>query len=107
MVWTFVLLLGLLAVVGRLGDLSSIDRRTWVLLTLASALISTNWLIYIWAVNSGQVVDAALGYFITPLVNVVLGVVMFGERLKRLQKVAVTLAVAAVVILTTGLGRPH
>ncbi len=105
-VWTFVLLLGLLAVVGRLGDLSSIDRRTWVLLALASALISTNWLIYIWAVNSGQVVDAALGYFITPLVNVVLGVVMFGERLKRLQKVAVTLAVAAVVILTTGLGRP-
>lgn len=105
-VWTFVLLLGLLAAVGRLRDLTALDRRTWILLTVASALISTNWLIYIWAVNSDQVVDAALGYFITPLVNVVLGVVMFGERLNRIQMVAVTLAVVAVVILTTGLGGP-
>lgn len=105
-VWTLVLLMGLLAVVGRLGDFRTITARTWVLLVCASALISTNWLIYIWAVNSDQVVEAAMGYFITPLVSVVLGVVLFGERLNSLQVVAVALATVAVVLLTAGLGGP-
>lgn len=105
-VWTVALLVLVLAVIGRLGELRTIDRRTWGLLVCASALISTNWLVYIWAVNSGNVVDAALGYFITPLVNVVLGVVLFAERLNRVQLLALALATAAVVLLSTGLGGP-
>ena len=58
----------------------------------ASALISINWVIYIYAVNNGHVVDAALGYFINPLVSVALGVVMFGERLGRAQLAALVIA---------------
>jgi chloramphenicol-sensitive protein RarD len=100
-VWTVVLML---MVIGRFGDLRTISGRTWLLLTCASALISTNWLIYIVAVNSDHVVDAALGYFITPLVSVVLGVMLFAERLNPWQIVAVLLAIAAVVLLSTGVG---
>jgi chloramphenicol-sensitive protein RarD len=105
-IWTVGLLLVLLIAIGRLGDLKTITGRVWLLLTFASFLISANWLIYIWAVNSGQVVDAALGYFITPLVSVVLGVMLFGERLNGIQIAAVGLAVGAVVLLSTGLGGP-
>lgn len=103
-VWTLLLLLVLLIAVGRLGDLRALTRRTWLLLACASALISTNWLIYIWAVNTGDVVDAALGYFITPLVSVVLGVVIFSERLNRIQLFAVLVAAGAVVLLSAGVG---
>lgn len=105
-VWTLALMILVLLVIGRLGDLKAIDGRTWLLLACASFLISANWLIYIWAVNSDQVVDAALGYFINPLVSVVLGVVLFGERLNRVQRGAVLLAVAAVVLLSTNVGGP-
>jgi len=103
-VWTVLLMAVVLVAVGRLGDLRAITGRTWVLLACASVLISTNWLIYIFAVNEGHVVDAALGYFITPLVSVVLGVVLFGERLNRVQIVAVLLAAAAVILLSSGVG---
>lgn len=105
-VWTVLLLAVLLAVIRRLGDLRGIDRRTWILLACASVLISTNWLIYIYAVNADQVVDAALGYFITPLVSVVLGVLLFRERLNRIQMLALALATAAVVLLSVGVGGP-
>ncbi len=100
--WTLAFMLILLLTGRRLGDLARIDRRTWLLLAGASVLISTNWLIYIYAVNSHQVVDAALGYYINPLVSVLLGVVLFGERLTPAQLVAVLLAVAAVVLLEAG-----
>lgn len=105
--WTLGFMLLLLVAVRRLGDLRRIDRRTWLLLACAAVLISTNWLIYIYAVNSHQVVDAALGYYINPLVSVLLGVVIFGERLTPAQGVAVGLAVAAVVLLELGVaGNP-
>lgn len=103
-VWTVALMVVVLAVIGRLRDLRNITRRTWVMLSCASALISTNWLIYIVAVNSDHVVDAALGYFIAPLVSVVLGVALFGERLNRFQIVALVLATGAVVLLSRGVG---
>jgi chloramphenicol-sensitive protein RarD len=69
-------------------------------------LIAVNWLVYVYAVNSGHVVEAALGYFINPLVSVVLGVAVFRERLRRLQWIAVGIAVLAVVVLTVDYGRP-
>ncbi len=102
--WTVVFMAGVLAVGRRLGDLRRIGPRTGGLLACASALISTNWLIYIYAVNSAHVVDAALGYFVTPLVSVLLGAVIFGERLNRVQAVAVGVAAVAVVLLAAGEG---
>ena len=82
-------------------------RRTMTLLTLAAAVIAVNWGLYIWAVNSGQVVETALGYYINPILTVLLGVIFLRERLAAAQWVAVGFAVAAVLILTsTTAGRP-
>ena len=82
------------------------DRRTLLVLAGAAVLISVNWLVYVLAVNSGHVVEASLGYFINPLVSVVLGVAFFAERLRPLQWTAVGIATLAVVVLTVDLGRP-
>jgi chloramphenicol-sensitive protein RarD len=105
-VWCFALMVVVVAAVRRLGDLRRMSKRTWLLLTAASALISVNWVIYIYAVNNGHVVDAALGYFINPLVTVALGLLIFRERLNRAQFVALAIAVIAVVILTVEVGAP-
>ncbi len=103
-VWCFVLMVVVVAAVRRLGDLRAMTGRTWLLLSAASALISANWAIYIYAVNNGHVVDAALGYFINPLVTVALGLLIFRERLNRAQFAALAIAVIAVVVLTVSLG---
>ncbi len=105
-VWCFVLMVVVIAAVRRLGDIRAITPRTWLLLTFASALISVNWVIYIYAVNNGHVVDAALGYFINPLVTVALGLLIFRERLNRAQFAALAIAVIAVVVLTVEVGAP-
>jgi chloramphenicol-sensitive protein RarD len=68
-------------------------------------LIAVNWLVYIWAVNHDHVVEAALGYYINPLLTVTLGVVVLGERLRRRQVVALGFGVASVVVLTAAYGR--
>jgi len=76
-----------------------------LLISLASAcLLSLNWFTYIWAVNSGHVVDSSLGYFITPLVNVLLGVLFLRERLRPWQTVAIGFAAVGVLSLTVGYG---
>ena len=103
-VWSAVFLLVLLLAARRLGDLLRLSLRTWVQLLGASVFIAVNWGTYIWAVTHGHVVDAALGYFINPLVTVALGVVIFRERLNRWQLVALALAVIAVAILTAEVG---
>ncbi len=105
-VWNFLLMVVVVAVVRRLGDLKRISGRTWLLLAAASALISINWGIYVYAVNNGRVVDAALGYFINPLVVVALGLIVFRERLNRAQFAALAIAVAGVVVLTVEVGAP-
>ncbi len=81
------------------------DRRSMVLLAGATAFIGINWGVYIWAVNTGNVVESSLGYFINPLVLVLFGTLLLGERLRRLQWVAVGIAGLAVVVLTAGYGR--
>ena len=101
-VWTCVFMAVLLIAVRRVSDLRSINGRTWLLLACASALISVNWLIYVYAVNHGHVVDAALGYFINPLVSVLFGMLIFGERLNRVQAAAVAIALVAIVVLAAG-----
>ncbi|MFV9636207.1 EamA family transporter RarD [Mycobacterium neumannii] len=105
-VWNFLLMVVVVAVVRRLGDLKRITGRTWLLLAAASALISINWGIYVYAVNNGHVVDAALGYFINPLVVVALGLIVFRERLNRAQFGALAIAVTGVVVLTVEVGAP-
>jgi chloramphenicol-sensitive protein RarD len=80
------------------------DRRTMVVYTLAAILLSINWFTYIWAVNAGYVVEASLGYFINPLVNFMLGVIFFKEKLRGGQVAAVILAVLGVVYLTVSYG---
>ncbi|MDZ4270161.1 MAG: EamA family transporter RarD, partial [Mycobacterium sp.] len=105
-IWSFVLMVVVVAAVRRLGDLKAITGRTWLLLTAAAALISVNWVIYVYAVNNGHVVDAALGYFINPLVSIALGLLIFRETLNRWQLGALVIAVVAVVVLTVNVGAP-
>jgi chloramphenicol-sensitive protein RarD len=83
-------------------DVSSafLDRSMLAWLTLAALCISANWLIYIWAVQNERIFEASLGYYINPLMYVVIGVVLLGERLRRLQKLAVALALVGVSYLT-------
>ena len=71
---------------------------------LASLLIASNWLIYVWAVAHNQILEASLGYFINPLFGVLLSVILFGERLRTFQKIAVALATAAILIQILWLG---
>ena len=103
-VWTMLLMAVVLIVLRRVPDLRSITRRTWLLLVAASALICVNWGVYVYAVSNSHVVDAALGYFINPLVSVLFGVVIFGERLSRAQVVAVLIAASAVVVMSVTAG---
>ena len=105
--WSLVTLLVVTLVIRARHDLARVLRTPRLLgaLALAAVAISANWGLYIYAVNSGQVVEAALGYFINPLVTVTLGVLVLRERLSRAQWVAVGIGVAAVVVLTAGYGR--
>jgi chloramphenicol-sensitive protein RarD len=100
-VWSVVLLLPLAVAGGRWRALvrAASDRRVLRLLLLTTLLLALNWLTYIWTVASGQVLQASLGYYITPLVNIAAGVLLLGERLGRLRQLASALAVAAVLVL--------
>ncbi|MEG3615960.1 EamA family transporter RarD [Isoptericola haloaureus] len=105
-VWSLVFCVVLLAATRSLGSFLAVLRRprTMGLLTLASALIIVNWTTYVYAVLTGHVLDAALGYFINPLLTVALGVVVLRERLRPAQWLALGLGGAAVVVLSTGVG---
>jgi chloramphenicol-sensitive protein RarD len=106
--WSLLFVGLLLTVLRRWGHVRAAVRspRTLLVLGGAAVLVATNWLIYVYGVNSGQVVETSLGYFINPLVSVVLGVVVFSERLRPLQWVAVGVATLAVAVLTIDYGRP-
>ena len=106
--WSAATMLLLVVVLRRSGAVRALlaDRRRALLLTLAAVVISVNWVTYIWGVNNDRVVEASLGYFINPLVTVLLGVLVLGERLRRLQWVAIGIACAAVAVLTWDYGEP-
>jgi chloramphenicol-sensitive protein RarD len=87
------------------GELLRQPRRL-ALITVAAAVITVNWGVYIWSVNNGHVVEASLGYFINPLVTIALGVLVLKERLRPVQWAAVGIGFAAVVVLTVGYGQP-
>ncbi|WP_034385984.1 EamA family transporter RarD [Herbidospora cretacea] len=105
MLWSLAAVVAILAVRRHWKWIRRMTRRQVLLLTGAAALVSANWGVYIYAVNSGHVVESALGYFINPLVSILFGVVILGERLRRWQWVAVGLGATAVVILTVGYGQ--
>ena len=106
--WGLLFVLGVLAAQGRWAWLGQTLRqpRRLALFTLSALLLTVNWLVYVLAVQSGHVVEAALGYFINPLVNVLLGVLVLRERMRKLQWAAVALAACGVLWLGWLLGRP-
>jgi len=104
MVWSLLVSSIILTVVRGWRAIRTMPLRVWGLVVAAAILISINWVIYIWAVNNGHVVEAALGYFINPLVSVLLGVVLFRERLRIGQWLAVALGGVAVLVLATAGG---
>lgn len=107
-VWSFAFLFVVLAWRRQWAWLSTAGKRPGVLLGFAASafLLSINWGIYIWSVNHDRVVDASLGYFINPLVNVLLGFLLLHERLRPIQWAAVALAAAGVAWLTWLSGHP-
>ncbi len=106
--WSLIVMAALVVVFRRRSQFRAIvaDRRTRWILVIAAVVIALNWGGYIWGVNNGHVVETSLGYFINPLVTVLMGVFIIGERLRALQWVAMGIAAVAVVALTLELGRP-
>lgn len=100
--WSFAFLMPLVLIGRQWTEFKNAIRspKIMVILLITSILVGANWLIYIWAVNNDRVLQASLGYYINPLVNIVLGMVFLRERLRRAQAVAVTLAALGVVNLT-------
>ncbi|MFF3491182.1 EamA family transporter RarD [Streptomyces sp. NPDC002795] len=108
MVWALVVVGLALLFVRKWGWARELIRqpKRLGLVTIAAAVITVNWGVYIWAVNSGHVVEASLGYFINPLVSIALGVLLLKERLRPAQWAAVGTGVAAVLVLAVGYGQP-
>ncbi|MBC8364934.1 MAG: EamA family transporter RarD [Actinobacteria bacterium] len=105
-VWTFVCVMLILFIRrswGRVVEAAG-DRRVLRLEFVAAALLSTNWLLWVWAVTSDHVIEGSLGYFMNPLVSIVLGMLFLGESLRPAQWIAVGLATAGVVWLTVQVG---
>ena len=107
-VWSLITMGLLVVVLSRRTLLRAIlaDRRVTRLLLVAAVVISVNWGAFIYGVNSGRVVETSLGYFINPLVTVMMGVLILGEKLRWLQWVALGIGAAAVAVLTWDYGRP-
>jgi chloramphenicol-sensitive protein RarD len=105
-VWSLVTMVVILAVVRRWSWIRKLrhDPRRVAMLAAAAILVAGNWGVYIYAVNSGRVVEASLGYFINPLVSIAFGVVLLHETLRRTQRLAVALGVVAVIVLSVGYG---
>jgi chloramphenicol-sensitive protein RarD len=105
-VWSFLMLTVMIARSQEFHVMWQAMRspRVVIIYAIAAVAIATNWLIFVWAVGVNQIVQISLGYFINPLLSVVLGMVVFHERLRRLQWVSVALAAAGVAYLTVALG---
>jgi len=104
MVWSLVVMALLVTGLRQWRAIFRMPARVFGLVVAAAVLIAVNWGMYIWAVNNGRVVEAALGYYINPLVSVLLGVLVFTERLRVGQWIAVALGAAAVLVIAVGGG---
>ncbi|MCE9680314.1 EamA family transporter RarD [Shewanella sp. AS1] len=105
-IWSFVFMVILMQFIGGFGKLRQLFKQPKQLgiLSITSALIAGNWLLFIWAVNNDHMLDASLGYFINPLFNVLLGMLFLSERLRKLQWFAVTLAFIGVMVQLISFG---
>jgi chloramphenicol-sensitive protein RarD len=105
--WSFILLTGYLLIAGQWREFRSaaLTPKRIGIYSIAALLLSVNWLIYVWGVNAGFIVETSLGYFINPLLSVLLGVIFLRERLRPLQWLPVALAACGVIYLTVAYGR--
>ncbi|MGD2024333.1 MAG: EamA family transporter RarD [Desulfobacterales bacterium] len=105
-VWSFFLLVPLIVIMRRWQEFIAVFKnlRTLLILLFTALIVGGNWLLYIWAVNSDHLLQASLGYYINPLVNVVLGMVFLKEKLRAPQILAVVLAAVGVLYLTVYFG---
>ena len=106
-IWSVPIALVILAIIGRTEELRTALRtpRMLAMGAVTAGLISINWGIYVWSIQSGHALDAALGYYINPLFSIFLGAVLLGERMSRAQVLAVALAALAVGVLTFEAGK--
>ena len=106
--WSFLLLVAVILLTRQWKEFRSAAfvPKAIGIYTIAGVLLTINWLIYVWGVNAGFIIETSLGYFINPLITVLLGVLFLGERLRLTQWVAVALAAAGVLFLTMTYGRP-
>jgi chloramphenicol-sensitive protein RarD len=107
MLWSLVFVVALILIQRKRASVRAVirDRRALGRLTVAAVVVSVNWGVYIWGVNSGHVVETSLGYFINPLLTILLGVVVLKESLRKAQWTAVAIATIAIVVLTVDYGR--
>ena len=106
--WSFALLLAYIFITRQWNDFrhAAFDRKTVGIYTVAGILLSINWLVYVWGVNAGFIVETSLGYFINPLLSVLFGVIFLHEKLSPLQWLPVVIAAIVVGYLTYTYGRP-
>lgn len=105
-IWSLVTLVLCISLLRQWPDIAGALRnpKRFGLTVVAAVLISINWLVFIWAVQHDAIIESSLGYFINPLLNVLLGVMIFGERLRRIQWAAVAIAMAGLIIMTVQTG---
>lgn len=106
-IWSLLLVGGVLLAWGRFGEVRAAfaDRRTLVALLISAGLLAVNWLCFVYAVSSGHALEGSFGYFINPLFNVAIGMLLLGERQNRWQVLAIAIAVAAIAVQSAGIGR--
>src|SRR5688500_9167454 len=104
--WSFLLLLSVIFITKQWNEFRvTLNARTFRMYLIAALLIGVNWLTYVWAVNAGFIVETSLGYFINPLLSVLMGVLFLGERLRPTQWIPLILAALGVIYLTIVYGR--
>lgn len=105
--WSFILLMIVILATKQWKNFRSaaLEPKTIVIYSIAAVLLSINWLIYVWGVNAGFIVETSLGYFINPLISVLLGVLFLREKLRIMQWIPIGLAAAGVIYLTVTYGR--
>lgn len=106
--WSFLLLILVILISGQWKDFraAALQPRVIGMYSIAAVLLSINWLVYVWGVNAGFIVETSLGYFINPLLSVLLGVLFLRERLRPAQWIPVLIAAVGVIYLTVVYGRP-
>ncbi|MEH6711070.1 MAG: EamA family transporter RarD [Paraglaciecola polaris] len=106
-IWSVLVLVLLVVVTGKIDKVKQaiLNPKVMQVLLISGVLLAANWFIFIWAINNNHLLDASLGYYINPLLNIFLGRLFLGERLRRLQKVAVGLALTGVLFFIVSYGQ--